>query len=238
MPARVATIAGIRPRGQGGESHWDCWTGWKWKGDCWKDWNWNRRRANGTMWVAKPWFAAEVGTAGNAARLGPAREVETARTDDNNATLQPAIANPEVHELGLGPTNTALANSENEPLPSPSSLPLQLILQPALGSLEMSEMSPSENNSNCKGSMRMSFEIGSPFGGSQGNQRPGQPEEPRQNTNDFAEENVCEEPEPEAVAKKLKISASEEFPPEQPTPNTQTILPHRRQELKTTHPKV
>ena len=72
-------------------------------------------------------------------------------TDDNNATLQPAIANPEVHEPGLGPTNNALANSENEPQPSPASLLLQRFPQPVLDSLEMSEMSPSEKNSNCRG---------------------------------------------------------------------------------------
>ena len=86
----------------------------------------------------------------------------------------------------------------------------------------------------------MSFETGSPSGGSQGNQSPGQPREARQNTNGFAEENSCEEPEPEAVAKKPKMSASEEVPPEQPTPKTQTILPHKRQEVnkKNTDPNV
>ena len=74
----------------------------------------------------------------------------------------------------------------------------------------------------------MSFELGSPFGGSQGNQSPGQPREARENANGFAEEVACEEPEPEAVAKKPKISASEEVLPEQPMPNTQTFIPHRK----------
>ena len=35
---------------------------------------------------------------------------------------------------------------------------------------------------------------------------------------------------PEAVAKQPKMSANEEVPPEQPTPKTPTILPHKRQE--------
>ena len=26
-------LQGYAPRGQGGESHWDCWTDWKWNGD-------------------------------------------------------------------------------------------------------------------------------------------------------------------------------------------------------------
>ena len=86
----------------------------------------------------------------------------------------------------------------------------------------------------------MSLELGSPFGGNQGNQSLGlddggaeqQSREARKNTNGSAEEVACEEPEPEAVAKKPKMSAIEEVPPEEPKPTTQTIHPHSRQDLK------